>query len=133
MVAGPDLAFRIPQVDGVPPAKPYSAVQHFMQIEMQEAVKAEAGEHAHQEYIYTEPAGKEAQCWLMCMRQYPLLFRERNLTGCTLGLTDTTAVQTRNKGSRKAQLRLLHCQRLKMQRKLSMHEHGEKSIAHETA
>jgi len=50
MAAGPDLAFRIPQVDGVPPAKPYSAVQHFMQIEMQEAVKAEAGDYAHRGY-----------------------------------------------------------------------------------
>lgn len=72
----------------------------------------------------------ETQCWLMCMRQYSLQLCERNLLGCSLGLTDTTPVQTRNNGRKTAKVRLLHCQRLKMQRKLAMHEHREKRFAH---
>ena len=41
--AGPDLAFRIPDVEGCPPAQPMSELLAFMQHETQEAAKASAG------------------------------------------------------------------------------------------
>ena len=45
LIAGPDLAFSIPEIEGYPSAQPYSAVQQLMQDEMQDAVNASAGEH----------------------------------------------------------------------------------------
>ena len=41
--AGPDLAFRIPDVEGCPPAQPMSELLAFMQHEAQEAAKASPG------------------------------------------------------------------------------------------
>ena len=41
--AGPDLAFRIPDVEGCPPAEPMSELLAFMQHETQEAAKAGTG------------------------------------------------------------------------------------------
>ena len=41
--AGPDLAFRIPDVEGCPPAQPMSELLAFMQHETQEAAKASTG------------------------------------------------------------------------------------------
>ena len=43
MHAGPDLAFRIPDVEGCPPAQPMSELLAFMQHETQEAAKASTG------------------------------------------------------------------------------------------
>lgn len=41
--AGPALEYSIPEVEGCPPAQPYSAVQQWMQQDIHEAVKADKG------------------------------------------------------------------------------------------
>ena len=43
MCAGPALEYSIPEVEGCPPAQPYSAVQQWMQQDIHEAVTADKG------------------------------------------------------------------------------------------
>ena len=44
-LAGPDLAFRIPEVEGYPSAQPFSALQELMQNELLEEKRAATGKH----------------------------------------------------------------------------------------
>ena len=58
----------MPEVEGYPPAQPYSAVQQLMQDEMQDAVKASAGERAYRMGIH----GHSLRCHAMQIRcSYP--------------------------------------------------------------
>ena len=41
--AGPALEYSIPEVEGCPPAQPYSAVHQWLQQDIHEAVKADKG------------------------------------------------------------------------------------------